>query len=433
MSATVDARGCEVTGASGPALEHFERSLAGFLAWTGEPREEARRAREAAPAFVMGHLLEAHLHLCSRDPADMRVAQRALGRARALAQNARERMHAAAIATALGGDYARSRELLAIILAQHPRDLLALAVSHTIDHYLGDTRELHAQVAAVMPAWSAADSGYHGVLAMLAFGLEEAGEYGRAEDAALAALELEPRDIRAHHARAHVLEVQGRAAEGLRWMGERSAYWTGAGATTTHVWWHLALYHLALGAAGHALELYDRRIAAAAAPSIAELTDAAALLWRLELGGMETGPRWRLLATRWAPHAEDAFCAFNDVHAMLAFVGAGRRDLMRRLLRAQRKRLAHGGTNQLMLREVGLPASRALQAFAEEDYTGAAAQLRGLPEVSHRLGGSHAQRDFIGLTLRAAETRARKIGVRPRFSGYRGQTPIFPLPAARAT
>lgn len=345
MSTARDARGCEVTGANQPALAHFERALAGFLAWTGEPRKEARRARDAAPAFVMGHLLEAHLYLCSRDPSDMREARRALQRARGLAQNARERMHAAAIATALGGDYGRSRELLGIILAQHPRDLVALAVSHTIDHYLGDTHDLHARVAAVMPAWSAADPGYHGVLAMLAFGLEEAGEYGRAEDAAFAALALEPRDIRAHHARAHILEMQGRAAEGLRWMGERSAYWAGAGATSTHAWWHLALYHLELGAAGHALELYDRRIATAAAPSITELIDASALLWRLELCGMEPGPRWRALAERWAPHAEDAFCAFNDLHAMFAFAGAGRRDLMRRLLRAQRKRLAQGGTN----------------------------------------------------------------------------------------
>jgi len=438
-----DARGCEVTGASGLALEHSERGLAGFLAWTGEPRADARRAREAAPGFAMGHLLEAHLHLCSRDPADQDQARAALRRALALPQSARERMHAGAVATALRGDYARARELLACILARHPRDLLALAVSHTIDHYLGDTLDLYARVAAVLPAWSAADPGYHGVLAMLAFGLEEAGEYGRAEDAAFAALELEPHDIRAHHARAHVLEMQGRAAEGLRWMGERSAYWTGSGASSTHLWWHLALYHLELGGARHALELYDRRIAAAAAPTVSELIDASALLWRLALRGAEPGPRWRVLAERWAPHAEDAFCAFNDLHAMLAFTGAGRRDLARRLLRAQRVRLAHGGTNAGMLRDVGLPASRALAAFEAEDYAGAATLLRGLPEVSHRLGGSHAQRGLIGLTLREAENRAKgRISPQVAYGDLekrnRVLVPIFkPLifqpPAARAT
>ena len=424
MSAPRDARGCEVSGASPRALEHYERALGGFLAWTGEPRAEARRALEAAPGFVMGHVLEAELHLCSRNPADMEGALRALRRAQRLPQNARERMHLAAVATALRGDYARARALLALILARHPRDLLALAVSHTIDHYLGDTHDLRDRVAAVLPSWSHADAGYHGVLAMHAFGLEEAGEYARAEDAAFAALELEPRDIRAHHARAHVLEMQGRSAQGLRWMGERAAYWTGVGPSSTHVWWHLALYHLELGGARHALELYDRRIAAAAAPSLSELIDASALLWRLELRGVEPGPRWQLLAERWAPHAEDAFCAFNDLHAMLAFVGARRSDLAQRLLRAQRRRLAHGGTNETMLRVVGLPACRALAAFGKGDYARAAQVLRGLPEVSHRLGGSHAQRGLIGLTLREAE---RKNRDRPHYFDMRkiGSVPIF--------
>jgi tetratricopeptide (TPR) repeat protein len=402
VSVLQDARGCRVTGASGRALEHYERALHGFLAWRGEPRSEARLALEEAPGFVMGHVLEAQLHLCSRDPSGAAVARASLERARRLPQDARERMHLAAIATALTGDWDRARELLACILNRYPRDLLALAVSHTMDHYLGDTHELHARVAAVLPAWSSADAGYHGVLAMHAFGLEEGGRYAQAEDAALAALELEPGDLRAHHARSHVLEMQGRAAEGVRWMGERAAHWNGSGASSTHLWWHLALHHLELGDARHALELYDRRIGAA---TMNDLIDASALLWRLHLRGAALGERWRLLAARWAPHAEDAFCAFNDVHAMLAFVGAGRRDLQRRLLRAQRQRLAHGGTNHGMLRAVGVPASQALAAFGQRDYGRAAALLRGLPEVSHRLGGSHAQRGLIGLTLRAASNR----------------------------
>jgi len=408
VSALRDARGCRVSGASGRALDHYERALHGFLAWRGEPRAEARLALEEAPGFVMGHVLEAQLHLCSRDPSGAAVARARLERAQHLPQDARERMHLAAIATALRGDWDRAREPLACILGQHPRDLLALAVSHTIDHYLGDTQDPHERVAAVLPAWSRDDPGYHGVLAMHAFGLEEAGRYVQAEEAALAALDLEPGDIRAHHARCHVLEMQGRAAEGLRWMGERAAHWNGSGASSTHVWWHLALYHLELGDARHALEIYDRRIGA---ETVNEVIDASALLWRLHLRGAALGERWRVLAARWAPHAEDAFCAFNDVHAMLAFVGAGRRDLQRRLRRAQRRRLAHGGTNHGMLRDVGLPACEALAAFGKQDFTTAARLLRDLPAVSHRLGGSHAQRGVLGLTLRAA-----LIGDRPHFS-----------------
>jgi len=399
-----DARGCRVSGASAAALDAYERALGGLLAWSGDPRAEALRAIDESPAFTMGHVLEAQLHLCSRDPGDFQAARTRLEHIRRLPQDARERLHVSAIDMALAGDYGRARELLACILERYPRDLLALAVSHTYDYLLGDTRDLRERVAAVLPAWSRADAGYHGVLAMHAFGLEEYGEYGRAEETAFAALDLAPGNLRAHHARTHVLEMQGRAAEGIRWMEARIAYWDQAGASATHIWWHLALHHLELGDAARALAIYDQRIAAGT-PGISELIDAAALLWRLQLCGGADAGRWSRLADAWAPHAEDAFCAFNDVHAMLAFVGAGRRDLQRRLLRAQRRRLAHGGTNEAMLRSVGLPASEALAAFGRNDYAGAAARLRGLPEVSHRLGGSHAQRGVLGLTLRAAVNR----------------------------
>ncbi|MGD9954340.1 MAG: tetratricopeptide repeat protein [Burkholderiales bacterium] len=396
-----DARGCAVTGAGPAALEHYERALAALVAWRGDAAASARAACEAAPGFTIGHLLEAHVHLCSRDSSGYATARAALARASALPMNARERLHAGALAAALAGDSDRAAALLGGLLAQNPRDLLALVVAHTLDYYLGETAALHARVASALPAWSRADAGYHGVLAMLAFGLEEAGRYERAEEAAHAALELEPGNIRAHHAMSHVYEMQGRAAIGVRWMAARSAHWTGAGAASTHVWWHLALYHLMLGDARHALALYDRRIASRE-PALNELIDASGLLWRLQLAGVDCRARWEVLAAAWAPRAEDANCAFNDLHAMLAFVGAGRRDLQRRLLRAQTQRLSWGGTNRGMLREVGLPACRGLAALGAGDYVRAERLLRDLPAVSHRLGGSHAQRGLIGLTYRAA-------------------------------
>jgi hypothetical protein len=402
----------------GIAVSFADRALAGFLAWTGDPRADAQRAVEAAPGEARAHLLQAQLHLCSRDPAGIPAARQALARAQALPMDAAARLHAAAVGASLAGDWERARALLGCVLAQAPRDLLALAVAHTADYYLGDTASLWHRVQAALPAWRREDPAYPGVLAMLAFGLEENGEYARAEDAAREALALAPRNLRAHHALAHVLEMQGRAAEGIRWMAERGAHWTGEGASSTHLWWHLALYHLELGDARHALELYDRRLGGG---TLNELIDASALLWRLELRGAGTGARWGALAERWAPHAQEAFCAFNDVHAMVAFVGAGRRDLQRRLLRAQRQRLAGGGTNEGMLRAVGLPACEALAAFGDEDYARAADLLRRLPGVAHRLGGSHAQRGLLGLTQKAAE---KKTGVRARFFSFRALTPI---------
>jgi len=431
-----DAHGNIVTGATPRALEFYERALDGFLAWSGDSRADALRAVEESPGFTMGHAMVALLHMIGRDPTWVPVAQASLARMRDLPQTERERSYAAAIATGLTGDFEGIRSLIGGIAERHPRDLLALAMAHTLDYLLGDTRAQRDRVAAVLPAWSRVDHGYHGILAMHAFGLEETGEYGRAEETAFAALDLAPANLRAHHARAHVLEMQGRTAEGVRWMEERVAHWDRPGASGTHVWWHLSLYHLDLGDPKRALEIYDARLAGEDA-GVSELIDASALLWRLELRGTRLGERWTRLADRWAPRAQHAFCAFADVHAMLAFVGAGRRDLQQQLLGTLRRRLGRGGTNDEMTRKVGLPAAEALAAFGRGNYAASAERLRGLPEVSHRLGGSHAQRGILGLTLREAlkrrpRTRLPQFGFLQRSSRRSGIHTLRPVSASSA-
>ena len=93
---------------------------------------------------------------------------------------------------------------------------------------------------------------------------------------------------------------------------------------------------------------------------------------------------------------------------MLAFVGA--RDWRRadRLVRALRTAHArptrHGETTRLL----GLPACRALAAFGRGDDMLAVTLLASLPAQAHRLGGSHAQRDVLHLTMRRAVERLRE-------------------------
>ncbi len=67
------------------------------------------------------------------------------------------------------------------MLRRHPRDVLALQAAHSFDYLTGDIWSLNDRVAAVLPAWSSDLPGYHAVLAMHAFSLEECGEYERAE------------------------------------------------------------------------------------------------------------------------------------------------------------------------------------------------------------------------------------------------------------
>ncbi|MDM0051779.1 tetratricopeptide repeat protein [Variovorax sp. J22R115] len=412
---SIDARGCSVTGATPSALAAYERSLAAFQSWRSGVEPALAVALQEAPAFVMAHALQAYLLLGSRDPRKVRLARPVLARAAGLPANPRERLHLAAIAAALGDDYASAKTRLGEVLKQHPLDVLALQVVHMLDHITGDVARMHDRVASVMPAWSRDLPGHHAVLAMHAFSLEESGEYGRAEDVACAALALNPLDARAHHAMAHVFEMSERVDAGLRWMNAHRDFWSVDTVVATHGWWHVALFHVAQRRFEEALELYDQRVRAQPSCEIADLIDASALLWRLELAGGDPGRRWAELATAWGAYIDDGFCSFNDLHAMLAFVGARdwdrSRQLERALVRSQALPTRHGEST----RQVGLPSCRALIAFGHGNDTLAITLLASLSELAHRLGGSHAQRDVLNLTLlRAVERIRRPARRRPR-------------------
>lgn len=377
----------------------LEQAIARFLCHRDGAIELAREAGRESPGSAAAPLFEASLLLCSRDRRDFQAAAGPLARSRSLSKSHQESSWEAALTAAAGGDYARAIAIFDAWLAQSPRDVVALAVAHVFEYFLGNAAALRSRSARAVAAWTPDLPGYHAVLSMHAFALQECGEYEAAEATARRAAEIEPGDLRAWHAVTHVLEMQGRAEEGLRWLGAAEAS-ADSGGASTHLWWHRALLHLQLGQPRRALAVYDERLGG---PGLSALIDASALLWRLRLSGFPVTERFQALAERWALYAEDAHCAFNDTHAMMAFAGAGRWDLAEKLLAAQQWRLAaRGGANYDMTRLVGLPASRAIAAFGRGDMAGAEALLRSLPPVAHRIGGSHAQRDVFQLTRAAA-------------------------------
>ena len=386
----------------------YERALESLRLQRGDARRLAAEAVAAEPRSAAARLLEATILACSRDVRDFENAGWAYAR---LLKLERGSPHLGALAAALDGNLAGALRIYDAILDAHPDDFLALWAAQVADYYLGNPHALRDRSARVLARSPAAMPGYHAVLSMHAFALHECGEYAAAEDAAHRALELEPRDMRAQHAMLHVFEMRGQPAEGVRWAAARSAQWE-----SHHMWWHVALFMLPLRRPHGALTIYDLRLQD---ESVAGMIDASALLWRLHLARAAVGERFAALAERWADRAEDAFCAFNDLHAMMAFVGAERWARARLRLRAQQRRLMRlSGANHDMTRLVGYPASRALAAFGRGDYSTAEALLRALPPVAHRVGGSHAQRDVLQLTQAAAAARA----------PARGHTHAFALP-----
>ena len=418
-------RGTDTNGMSGAtpaAMAAYEQAVFAFQNWRRGADDHVATALREAPDFVMAHALQAYMRVCTRDPDQVRSARPVVERLSSLPASNRERLHFSAIAAVVGDDYERAKRHLGMILDLDPRDALALHVAHSFDHLTGDIECLNERVAAVLPAWSSDHAGYSAVLAMHAFGLEEAGDFQRAERTALAALALDDANARAHHVMAHVFEMTDRPEAGVHWLSEHRDRWQTDTVVATHCWWHLALFHLSLGDPDRALALYDRRIRVSHSPDIADLIDASALLWRIQLQGGEPGHRWIELVSAWAPHIDDAFCSFNDVHAMLAFVGGRHWKLARRLENAlagmQVSSTRHGHTT----RQLGLPACSALLAFGQGNNDLAIELFEQLPPRAYQLGGSHAQRDVLYLTLQTASRVAASLRPQPSLPRIEAQS-----------
>ena len=401
-----DNSGYEMSGATAEGLAHFERAVHQFRCYVGDPLASVDAALSAAPQMVMAHVLKAHLHLLGTEPAALPIARQCHAAATGLPATERERAHLEAARLLAEGRWRGAGRALEDVSIAYPLDALALQAGHQIDFFRGDSRMLRDRIARALPAWNKSIPGYHAVLGMHAFGLEETGDYAQAERHGRKAVELERRDTWAWHAVAHVYEMRNQPREGLGWMSTDADAWSQDSFFSVHNFWHVAVYHLELGATEEALRLFDGTVFGKRSSVVLEMIDASALLWRLALRGVAVGDRFDRVAQNWAPIAAAGNYAFNDLHAMMCFVGAGRRNDQQAVLEAQLAAMQSDGDNAAFTREVGHPATMAIQAFGQGRYAECIELLRPIRHMAHRFGGSHAQRDVLDQTLLEASRRA---------------------------
>lgn len=399
-----------VSSADAKAVEQLETAMDEFRCYIRDPVATVGAALAHAPDMVMGHVLNAYLHLLGTEPAAVPVARQSYEAAVALPATDRERRHVEAVRLLTQGRWREAGRTLEDLSIDYPLDALALQAGHSIDFFIGDSRMLRDRIARALPSWSENIPGYHALLGMYAFGLEETGNYREAEAFGRRGVELEPHDGWSQHAVAHVMEMQCRPRDGIAWMRTNPDAWSHESFFAVHNWWHLALYHLELDEIDEVLALYDGPIYGKQSGVILEMIDASAMLWRLMLRGVNVGKRWEALADNWAPVATAGNYAFNDLHAMMTFVGAGRPKAVAAVLQAQDAAAEGEGDNPSFIIEAGRAATRAIQAFGEGNYAETIRLLRPIRNTAHRFGGSHAQRDVLDLTLieaafRSGETR----------------------------
>ena len=401
-----DRQGNSVSGATPEAVPAFDQAVSEFNLYRNDPVATADRAVAAAPAFVMAHVLKAYLYALATEPAAAAEASRIVEGARGLGADEREASHLAILDHLLHGNWVAAAVAMDLHNMGYPRDLVGLQAGHLMDFCRANARDMRDRIARILPHWSPAVPGHSIVLGMYAFGLEEAGDYARAEAMGRQALDLEPLDCWAHHAVTHVMEMQGRAQDGIGWMIAREPHWAADdNFFKVHNWWHRALYHLDLGQVDEVLRLYDGPIRASRSVIALDMLDASALLWRLHLAGHDVGDRWEELSRCWDQHADGRLYPFNDWHAVMAHLGAGRQSEVQRVTTAL-ERTATGDTDAAgWARTVALPLIDGFVAFWRADYPRCAERLHAARFIVNQCGGSHAQRDVIDWTLTEAALR----------------------------
>lgn len=430
-----DKRGNPVSYGAQAAIDRLDKAVDMLAAYKADTLGEIDAVIEEHPDFALAHSIRAGALATATDKAFEDEALKSLHFAESLASeaNEREQLHIAGARAWLDGDLNRGVELWGKASMLYPRDLTALQLAHAGDFFQGYSHMLRDRVARVLPQWDRSVPGYGFVHGMYAFGLEESGDYAAAEAHGRRAVEANAEDGWAAHAVAHVMEMEGRAKEGVDFLAGGAAGWEPGSGFAYHLWWHQALFHLDTGDVKSALKLFDDKISAGGFGQALELIDGSAMLWRLQLLGHDVGTRWNDIAAKWAGRVDHGYYVFNDVHAMMAFVATGDVAAQNRLLATVKRATGGSGTNAMMSREVGLPGCEGFAAFGRGEYAKAIDLLLPVRGKANRYGGSHAQRDMFSWTLTEAAVRSGDRALADAFiAERRSWKPESPVNAAWA-
>jgi tetratricopeptide (TPR) repeat protein len=407
-NAFTDRWGSAVFAGHRQAVDLLDEAVEQLVSLSGDPAALADEAAARDPQLVLARVLQAYLALYATSASGVERAKDLVGDldAWSLETGERELLHVLAVQAWADGEWERAASFLERALLHDSRDLLALRVAQDLYFFLGNQQDLRDVVERVLGAWPSDRSGHGFVRGMYAFGLEENGDYEAAGEQAREALEENPRDVWAVHAQAHIFEMEGAQRVGVAFLDHSVENWSSS-YFAIHNWWHRALYHLELGEIDEVLALYDGPLRRTRSKEHLDVDDAASLLWRLHLFGVDVGDRARALAGDVGVLWDEPVAVFNDWHAVMVAGLAGLPEVCADIIELNRS--ASAGTNRRAIEAAGLQLLEGFAAFAAGDADRALHRLIDIRPKAHVVGGSHAQRDVIDLTLIAAAAKGGDI------------------------
>ena len=399
--------GLTVTTSSPTAADAYHEGLDLVLSQNYGPEEKLQAAIAADDGFAMAHVVLAYiLHLQQNVPAAREAAEKGVELA---AGCSREERQIASIMHCF--THGKGMEAIGLIhehLNDFPTDTLAMRVAQRL-YMLGcfgaGVPDFPNHLMAMMHKLAPANGDDWAFLGQYAFAHHETNQPEKAMDLATRSLEGNPLNAVACHSVTHSYFEQGDARNGGRWLADWLDGFDRRASYNTHLSWHLALFELAQGRYSQALDLYETHIRPGVqARNLANLQDAASLMWRLQIySGEDPGKPWDEVRDLALPAASGPGAAFRDCHAALAFAGAGDVEATHQLVD---RLTAQGEKGDDLSREMTLPIALGAAAFVAGDYDEAADLMGPTYPMLARIGGSHAQREVFEDTLLEAYVRA---------------------------
>jgi hypothetical protein len=274
-----------------------------LLDFVGDPIATLDPVNVADEAFVMGSVFTTAYRILGGGSASSAAIVEGLARLDQRHDGAteHERAHIGAVRTLVSGEFEMAARQWDDIAIAHPRDLLALKLTHDVCLHIGDDaiRLPSARRAVESAAFDPTERATAVLYANLSFALEEVGEFEEAEHWGRAGLATEPTDLWARHALAHVYEATKRHEDALKLLVPTSGQWTQQTLLANHIWWHVGLRLINHGSVVEALDVLDRELVSTTAFGLADSTS---LLWRIELNSAPSAAstRWDSLAAHWS-------------------------------------------------------------------------------------------------------------------------------------
>ena len=397
----------DYTASSETSIHQFNNVLDKYMSSRADTVQCLDELLASDNDIAMAHCFRGYFLKMAGDPRFSSPIHRCLESLQELegAMNEREKMHLGALESWTDNQYIDATNILEAIVAKYPKDMLALRIAHYLHFYAGDSQEMCNSVGRASNYWQPSDPYYGYLLGMHSFGLEETGNYAGAETAGRQAVDINRQDIWAAHAITHVFHMQGRTSEGIAWIEGLLGDWEGSNNFLYHLYWHKALLHIGANELDQALCLYDDHMLSVLSDDFyLDVCNAAALLWRLQMRGLDIGDRWQDLNTFSEKRVQDDELVFITLHYLMTPALLKDQSTIDTAMDHFESWSREHTTQGEVCRKVGLPLAQAIVEIGKGEFAAATTRLSNIQKDIYLIGGSHAQRHLFDDLLNHYQT-----------------------------